>query len=115
MELLNKKDVVILKYISKNEPKRATIKNKFNFQVDFRLDKLRDMDLIIFDSKINCYGEIIEEGSAKLTNRGKAYLENSKDQHKQETLNFLKTSIIVPIIVSIITNLAITVIQWLLR
>lgn len=107
---LGKKDLKILKYIRKKNPTREKIRKRFLFDVDPRVAELRNHGYIYFNDVVEGWGNILEEGTSELSDKGLMTLENIIDEKRNERLSFSIRNIAIPIGVSIVTSILTTII-----
>ena len=101
-----------VKYIFKAaEPvKVSALKKRFKASTKISINELSDIGYIYIASKLSRWGEPLEEVKYQITEDGVLNIRKTIDERRRLILN----SVIIPIAVSIVTNLSIILLQWLL-
>ena len=112
MQQLTRDSEKMLKYIFKAaEPvKVSALKKRFKASTKISINELSDIGYIYIASKISIWCEPLEEVKYQITEDGVLNIRKTRDERRRLILN----SVIIPIAVSIVTNLSIILLQWLL-
>lgn len=113
---LSKRTVELLRYINQN-PGVGLIMllNVFNMDYEPRLNDLIDCELISdWKDKLKDTDSGNYLGAYVITNKGVAFLKDIDDDSRTERKNFIRRSIITPIIVAAITASSVDLLKWML-
>ena len=90
--------------------KVSALKKRFKASTKMSINELSDIGYIYIASKLSRWGEPLEEVKYQITEDGVLNIRKTIDERRRLILN----SVIIPIAVSIVTNLSIILLQWLL-
>lgn len=111
MDILAKKDYCLLKLISQKTLTKNEICVKHN---PSRLQLLSENNYVYFDGATDMWGTYEPSTTVKISEQGLMYLENHKWYVRRERFLFLRDSICVPIVVSLlVTALSQVLLYWL--